>query len=64
MLSDDLNEPLTFTEVIHHVGNMRQQSPNQGESMVIGRFCLMGLRVTRGCVRWAIRERDPLNTAL
>lgn len=55
---------LTLTEVKGHVGEMRQQFPNMGESMVIGRLRAMGYSVTRDHVRQAIRETDPLNTAL
>ena len=47
-----------------HVTEMWQQFPNIGESMVIGRFHSMGFLVTRDNVRQAIRETDPLNTAL
>ena len=53
MLDDDSCEYLTGVEVIRHVTQMRQQFPNMGESMVIGRFHAM---VTRGSVRQAIRE--------
>lgn len=64
MLNDDSHETLTLSEVKRHVGQMRQQFPNMGESMVIGRFHAMGFRVTRYSVRQAIKETDPLNTAL
>ena len=63
MLSDG-SERLTRDEIGRHVTQMRQQFPNIGESMVIGRFCAMGFRVAREDVRQAIRETDPLNTAL
>ena len=63
MLSD-ASEHLTHGEVIRHVTQMRQQFPNIGESMVIGRFRAMGFQVARDDVRRAIRETDPLNTAL
>ena len=64
MLDDDSREYLTGIEVRRHVTQMRQQFPNMGESMVIGRLHAMGFRVTRESVRQAIRETDPLNTAL
>ena len=65
MLNDESHESLTFTEVRRHVAQMRQQFPNiMGESMVVGRFRAMGYRVTGDHVRQAIRETDPLNTAL
>ena len=43
---------------------MQRQFPNIGESTVIEKFCAMGLQVTRGQVRQAIRVTHPLNTAL
>ena len=54
----------TIDEVKHHVTEMRLQSPNMGESMAIGRFHALGFQVSRDQVRQAIRETDPLNTAL
>jgi len=60
----DTSEPLTNDEVRRHVTNMRQQFPNIGESMTIGRLRAMGFRATRDQVRQAIRATDPLNSAL
>lgn len=61
LLNDDSLESLTLPEVTRHVRQMRQQFPNMGESMSIGR---LGYRVTRDNVRQDIRQTDPLNTAL
>ena len=61
---NDVSEHLTNDEVRRHVTEMRLQSPNMGESMAIGRFRALGFQVSRDQVRQAIRETDPLNTAL
>ena len=45
MLDDDTSEYLTSAEVRRHITQMRQQFPNMGESMVIGRFRAMGFKV-------------------
>ena len=64
MLDDVGRQYLTNDEVKRHVVEMRQQSPNMGESIAIGRFRTLGILVTRDQVRQALRETDPLNTAL
>ena len=64
MLGDVGAQHITDNEVRQRVIEMRRQSPNMGETMAIGIFCALGLRVTRDQVRQAIRETDPLNTAL
>ena len=64
MLTDISEQRMTNDEVKRHVTQMRLQSPNMGESMAIGRFRALGFQVTRDQVRRAIRETDPLNTAL
>ena len=64
MLGDAGIQHITDNEVRQRVIEMRLQSPNMGESMAIGRFRSLGLHVTRDQVRRAIRETDPLNTAL
>ena len=64
MLGDTSEQRVTDDEVRRHVTEMRLQSPNMGESMAIGRFRALGLHITRDQVRQAIRETDPLNTAL
>ena len=61
---NDVREHMTIDEVKRHVTEMRLQSPNMGESMAIGRFRALGFQVSRDQVRQAIRETDPLNTAL
>ena len=43
---------------------MRSEFPNIGEVMVLGRLRSLGYGVTRSRVRTAIRQTDPINTAL
>ena len=64
MLDDMSRQNLTNDEVRRRVVEMKQQSPNMGETMAVGRFRALGFQVTRDQVRQAIRETDPLNTAL
>ena len=46
------------------MGQVREEFPNIGESLVIGRLHSMGYHVPRNRVRRAIRATDPINTAL
>lgn len=46
------------------LSELRQEHPDIGEKMVIGRLRSMGYRVCRARVREVIRETDPINTAL
>ena len=64
MLGDAGAQHITGNEVRQHVIEMCCQSPNMGETMAIGKFRALGLRVTCDQVRQAIRETDPFNTAL
>ena len=64
MLDDVGRQYLTNDEVKRHVIQMRQQSPNMGESIAIERYRALGIQVTRDQVRRALRETDPLYTAL
>ena len=43
---------------------MRAEFPEMGEIMVHGRLRALGYKVTRERLRTAIRETDPINTAL
>ncbi len=43
---------------------VRREHPDIGEKMMIGRLRSMGYYVSRARVREAIRETDPINTAL
>ena len=61
---NNTSEHLTNADVRRHITHMHRQFPHKGESMVIGRFCAIDFRVTRESIRQAIRETDPLNTAL
>ena len=51
-------------ELLHLLEEMRHQYPEMGEVMVLGRLRALGYSVSRDRVRSAIRETDPLNTAL
>ena len=51
-------------QLLHALREMRSDFPEMGEVMVLGRLRALGYRVTRERVRRAIRETDPLNTAL
>ena len=46
------------------IGQVREEIPSAGESLIIGRIHSMGYRVPRDRVRVAIRATDPINTAL
>ena len=43
---------------------MRREFPEMGETMVWGQLRSMGIQVTREWVRDAVRQTDPLSTAL
>ena len=46
------------------MSSVRQDLPNVGEKLVLGRLRSMGYHVTRERVRQAIRAIDPINSAL
>ena len=46
------------------ISSIRQDMPNVGENMVLGRLRSMGYHVSRERVRHAIRATDPINSAL
>lgn len=51
-------------ELLILLREMRIDFPDMGEIMVRGRLRALGFKVTREKVRNAIRETDPINTAL
>ena len=57
-------EPISSTDLLSTVHTMRSEFPEMGECMVWGQLQSMGIQVTRERVRNALREIDPLNTAL
>ena len=57
-------EPISNTDLLSTVHSMRSEFPEMGECMVWGQLRSMGIQVTRQRVRNALREIDPLNTAL
>ena len=61
--SDILRE-MDDDELRRFMGQVREEFPNIGESLVIGRLHSMGYHVPRNRVRRAIRTTDPINTAL
>lgn len=46
------------------ISSIRQDMPNVGEKMVLGRLRSMGYHVSRERVQHAIRATDPINSAL
>lgn len=55
---------ITDSELLALLQQMRREFPTLGEVMVLGRLRSLGYRVLRDQVRKAIRETDPINTAL
>lgn len=51
-------------ELLRLMREMRSEFPEMGEVMVLGRLRALGYSVVRDRVRRAIRETDPINTAL
>ncbi len=51
-------------ELLRLLREMRSEFPEMGEVMVSGRLRALGYSIVRDRVRRAIRETDPLNTAL
>ena len=63
MLSS-LQQSISDRELQEHVRRIRSDSPYVGESMILGRLRSLSIRASRERVRHAVREVDPLNTAL
>ena len=55
---------ITDAELMTVIEQILRDLPTLGETMVWGHLKSMGFRVTRERVRHAIRETDPLHTAL
>ena len=64
LLDTTLTGNITDAELKVVVEQMCRDLPTLGETMVWGHLKSMGFRVTRERVRHAIRETDPLHTAL
>ena len=60
----DPQNTLSDQDLVTVLGQLRQEHPNIGETMVIGHLRAMGYRVPREKVRRIIRATDPINTAL
>ena len=56
--------PISTSDLISRVSTMRSEFPERGETMLWGQLRSMGVQVTRERVRNALRQTDPLNTAL
>lgn len=56
--------PMDDDQLRMFVGQVREEFPSIGESLVIGRLHSEGYHVPRARVRSAIRITDPINTAL
>ena len=57
-------QSISDRELQEHVRHIRSDSPYVGESMILGRLRALNVHVSRERVRHAVREVDPLNTAL
>lgn len=64
MNHDGMNTNISDEELVVILQQMRRESPNLGERMVIGRLRSMGFKVARARVRDRIRATDPIQTAL
>ena len=64
MLGHDTGRSLSNQELRSYIIDLRRELPQVGESMVFGRIRSEGYAVPRQQIRDAIRETDPLNTAL
>ena len=61
---DDPTRNVTDEELHQILQQMRRELPALGQSLVWGRLRSMGLNITRERVRQAMRESDPIHTAL
>jgi len=64
MIDIEIGRPLNDQELYDYITRLRRELPQLGESMVFGRIRSEGYRVSRQRIRQAIRNTDPLNTAL
>ena len=64
ILDENIDRPMNDDELRGFIGQVREEIPSAGESLIIGRIQSMGYRVPRDRVRVAIRATDPINTAL
>ena len=55
---------ISYDQLLFLLREMRSQYPEMGEVMVLGRLRALGFYVSRDRLRRAIRETDPINTAL
>ncbi len=55
---------MQYQDLVNILRQMRADHPYFGEVMVLGRLRSLGYSVFRHQVRRAIRETDPINTAL
>lgn len=63
-LGSDTGATLDAESLKRVLKEVRREHPNFGEKMMIGQLRSMGYCVSRARVRVAIRETDPINTAL
>ena len=64
MMDNETGRSLTDQELRSYIITLRRDLPQVGESMVFGRIRSEGYTVPRQQIRHAIRDTDPLNTAL
>ena len=63
-LLDDPTETVDDSQLRILLSDLRRSSPQLGETMVMGHLRSLGYNIPRARVRSAIRETDPINTAL
>ena len=61
---DDTSSTLSDDELSELIVEMHSESPTIGVSMVTGRLRAKGYRVSRERIRKALRDADPLSSAL
>ena len=64
LVDDDATTDVDDGTLTGIIGEIRNDLPEIGESMIMGRLRSMGLHIPRQRVRESIRTADPLNVAL
>jgi len=63
-MTDSDGRSISDDELLVVLRHLRSDTPSMGQTVVWGRLRSMGFRCTRERVRRAMRENDPLHTAL
>ena len=64
MLTESSRTIVSDSELRIVLASIRQELSDIGEKMVLGRLRSLGYHVTTGRIRQAIRDTDPINSAL